>query len=56
MGGTIKPKEGKKALRVPKAGFRRSVTIPARPDLGVSAADQAVLERKAVAWLRSLIS
>jgi len=55
-GGTIKPKEGKKALNVPGRGFRRSVTIPARPYLGVSMLDKAVLERKVLAWLRSLLT
>jgi phage virion morphogenesis protein len=55
MGGTIKPKEGRKALNVPGRGFRRSVTIPARPYLGVSPADKAVLERKVIAWLKNLI-
>jgi len=56
LGGTIKPKEGKKALRMPKVGFRKSATIPARPYLGVSAADRSVLERKAIAWLKSLVA
>jgi phage virion morphogenesis protein len=55
-GGTIKPKEGRKALNVPGRGLRKSVTIPARPYLGVSAADKTILERKVIAWLRSLAS
>jgi phage virion morphogenesis protein len=55
LGGTIKPKEGKKALRVPKVGFRRSVNIPARPYLGVSVEDKAILERKVQAWLKALL-
>jgi len=54
-GGTIKPKEGKKALHVPGRGFRKSVTIPARPYLGVSASDRVILEKKALAWLKSLV-
>lgn len=54
-GGTIKPKEGRKTLYVPGRGFRRSVTIPARPYLGVSVADRGVLERKVVLWLRRLL-
>jgi len=54
-GGTIKPKEGRKALNVPGRGFRRSVTIPARPYLGVSRADRAILEKKVLAWLKSLV-
>ncbi len=54
-GGTIKPKEGKKALRVPKVGFRRSVTVPARPYLGLSTADRIALEKKVVAWLKRLV-
>jgi phage virion morphogenesis protein len=54
-GGTIKPKDGRKALKVPGRGFRRSVTIPARPYLGVSGADRAVLEKKVLAWLKSLV-
>lgn len=53
-GGTIKPKEGRKALNVPGRGLRRSVTIPARPYLGISATDKTVLERKVLAWLKSL--
>lgn len=53
-GGTIKPREGKKALRVPKAGFRRSVTLPARPFLGLGGQDLSNLEKKVVAWLRVL--
>jgi phage virion morphogenesis protein len=55
LGGTIKPKGGRKALNVPGRGFRRSVTIPARPYLGVSVADREVFEKKALAWLRSLV-
>ena len=55
LGGTIKPKEGKKALNVPGRGFRKSVTIPARPYLGVSAADRMVLEKKVLSWLRNLV-
>jgi phage virion morphogenesis protein len=54
LGGTIKPKGGRKALNVPGRGFRRTVTIPARPYLGVSSADKAILERKVIAWLKGL--
>ncbi|MBI3130517.1 MAG: phage virion morphogenesis protein [Acidobacteria bacterium] len=53
-GGTIKPKAGRKALNVPGRGLRRSVNIPARPYLGMSSADKAVLERKVIAWLKSI--
>ena len=35
LGGTIRPKQGKKALNTP-FGFLKSVTIPARPSLGNS--------------------
>lgn len=57
FGGTIKPKpgSGKKALRVPGVGPRASVRIPARPYLGVSQADQEVLEKKVVGWLKRLL-
>lgn len=55
-GGTIKPKVGRKALNVPGRGPRRSVTIPARPYLGVSGADRLVIEKKVVAWLKSLVT
>lgn len=53
-GGTIKPKEDRKALNVPGRGLRRSVTMPARPYLGISAADRTAVERKVLGWLRSL--
>jgi phage virion morphogenesis protein len=55
LGGTIKPKEGRKALNLQGRSFRKSVTIPARPYLGMSAVDRLVLEKKVLSWLRNLI-
>jgi len=54
-GGIIKPREGKRALRVPKVGFRKSVTIPSRPYLGLSNNDHECLERNVVTWLKGII-
>jgi phage gpG-like protein len=53
-GGTIKPRKGK-ALRIPGlASPRGSVTIPARPYVGVSERGRAVLEKKILLWLQKL--
>lgn len=53
LGGTIRPKEGGKALRTP-AGPRKSVRIPARPYLGFSEGGKDRVARKAALWLQKL--
>lgn len=54
FGGVIKPRHGK-ALRIRGlASPRASVTIPARPYLGISAAGRTILEKKILLWLRKL--
>lgn len=55
FGGTIVPKKAKR-LRLGKSGvYAKKVTIPARPWLGVSKQDEALLLRKAHRVLESQI-
>lgn len=54
FGGIIRPKKGW-ALAVPGVGFRASVTMPARPYLGISADDEAEIRDMTEAWLRKLV-
>lgn len=54
FGGIIRPKKGR-ALAVPGVGFRASVTMPARPYLGISADDEAEIRDITEAWLRKLV-
>lgn len=54
FGGIIRPKKGR-ALAVPGVGFRSSVTMPARPYLGISADDETEIKDMTEAWLRKLV-
>ena len=51
FGGTIKPKSGK--LLAFRGHVAKSVTIPARPYLGLSDADQNELVERTLDWLRT---
>lgn len=55
FGGIIRPKKGR-ALAVPGVGFRSSVTMPARPYLGISADDEAEIKDITETWLRKLVN
>lgn len=55
FGGIIRPKKGR-ALAVPGVGFRSSVTMPARPYLGISAGDEEEIKDITEAWLRKLVA
>lgn len=54
FGGIIRPKKGR-ALNVPGIGPRASVTMPARPYLGISADDEAEIKDITETWLRKLV-
>lgn len=54
FGGVIRPKKGR-ALNVPGIGPRASVTMPARPYLGISADDEAEIKDITATWLRKLV-
>lgn len=54
MGGIIRPKKGK-YLVLPDGSRRTSVTIPARPYLGVTSAQKQLLERKVAMWIKGLV-
>lgn len=51
FGGTIKPKSGK--LLAFRGHVAKSVTIPARPYLGLSDADQNELVERTLEWLKT---
>lgn len=55
FGGVIRPKN-KRALNVPGIGPRASVTMPARPYLGISAGDEEEIKDMTEAWLRKLVN
>lgn len=55
FGGVIRPKKGR-ALAVPGVGFRSSVTMPARPYLGISAGDEEEIKDMTESWLRKLVN
>lgn len=54
FGGVIRPKN-RRALNVPDIGPRASVTMPARPYLGISADDEAEIKDITETWLRKLV-
>ncbi|WP_300288817.1 phage virion morphogenesis protein [uncultured Desulfovibrio sp.] len=54
FGGVIRPKN-RRALNVPGIGPRASVTLPARPYLGISADDEAEIKDITETWLRKLV-
>ena len=55
FGGVIRARRAK-ALRVPGIGFRKSVTIPARPYLGLSDTDARVIQDLTEDWLRKKLA
>lgn len=55
FGGVIRARRAK-ALRVPGIGFRKSVTIPARPYLGLSDTDERVIQDLTEDWLRKKLA
>lgn len=55
FGATIRPRTGR-ALNIPGIGPRASVTIPARPFLGVSVQDEAEILDLTERWLKRLVN
>lgn len=55
FGATIRPRTGR-ALNIPGIGPRASVTIPARPFLGVSVEDEAEILDLTERWLKRLVN
>lgn len=54
FGGTIRPKEGKRALSTP-FGPRGAVVIPARPYVGLSEHDRSEIERHVIEHLENAV-
>lgn len=54
FGGTISAKNGK-ALNVPGIGLRSSVTMPARPYLGIDSQDESLLLDVTDRWLKQTL-
>lgn len=55
FGGVIRPRPGKRALKIPGAGFRSSVRMPERPYLGISSADEDEIMDITRVWLKRLV-